>query len=133
MDTCLVKKRPEGIQEDLDTLLEQMDYRDNYAEFMQTETGNLIHAVRNGETAYPPIYAECLQALCEENMLQIQTAGEADSAGVFSYRWGMVDEVGSIKENTKWHYPGADTDLLVQDIVKAVDPLAFADYGQQED
>lgn len=85
------------------------------------------------ETAYPPIYAECLQALYEENRLQIETAGDPDSAGIFSYRWGMIADPGSFPQTSVWRYPGADTDLLVQDIVKTVDPLAFAEYADQED
>lgn len=133
VDTCLVKKTPEGIQEDLDALLDQMDYRDKYAEFMQIEIGNVIHAVRLGETVYPPIYAECLQALHEENWLQIETAGDQDSAGTISYRWGMVTDPGSIPHTTGWRYAGADIDYLVQDIVQTVDPLAFADHADQED
>lgn len=130
VDTCLVKKTPEGIQEDLDALLDQMDYRDKYAEFMQTEIGNVIHAVRLGETVYPPIYAECLQVLVEEMGLEVEPAGDPDSAGLQAFRWAITYPQGDFPikkrlEREAWRYPGADVDYLLQDIIDHVDPLTF--------
>ena len=133
VDTCLVKKTPEGIQEDLEYLLEKVDYQYNYAEFMHTHLGMVIHEIRLENSAYPPIYAECLQAMVEENGLQIDPAGDTDSAGLQALRWTINPQPGQIIEREVWNYPGADIDYLVQDIVQTVDPLTFQEDGDQED